>query len=901
MKKRHLKSVIIMMIVALSLIGVSYAFFTYYVEGEKTHEIIAGEVYLSFKDNTNSISLSNMYPETPEEARKRTDNVITFTIEGKSTITNKDVYYEILLNEGKEKSGMTRFNPDHLVFDLIEIDEENNRNYVVNAVKYSDINARKIWADTLNRNSSIERTYELRMWLDEKIVISDTEDYADYSTSEFENRYASIMVSVSGDLDSKFTPLVVQSSNNYVKNNNAYLFVSLNNEDTMTQLSSGISTGKLTTLDNTDTSNELIKTSGKSTFDLSIKGTNSDIVFSYVDSLGTEVTTTSETLNLTYDIASGKNVEIQLFVISKNDTNGVTDVEFILKKNGNTIQEFVKRMRIYGDNFCLNNGFTKLYDCIIASDSLATDIETAKLNVATKGEANINDTAPTYTYVEIETSNVSNVYSATGYQFYFADRYEFDPTSGNFKLYNSNESAIILDYLSDDYKNYYTCGATTKGNSKCSEIYRIDTTSSSGNTYTITSGDKITYKIATSLRSEVGLYSAEDDWGTSYFYRGAVTNNNVYFAGSYWKILRTNGDGSIRLIYNGDSTTSTNNNASINKATYTYSKKAPDNSLLATARLSDPTYVGYMYGKNYKITYGTETSFEDFASLTQYYFADGYEFDTTNEVFKLKKVNVDPKLATFSEMNGSYATYPYTCVKTSLDDVCEVLIKVNSLAKATQAKAQYYSYSSIDKASTRTNKNSSNAKTLLENWYDTNIATKTDAKGKNVTKYIVDGTFCNDRGIKDSTYNSGYLLSKNTLYAAYTRLTNSTSKTATLKCNGDVKDTFSYTPERGNGLLERPIGLITADEVSLAGGFNQIKNNDYYLKNGGYQWTMTPANYNSINLRARMWFISPTGALNPTGKVSDSYGLRPVINLSNNVLIESGNGTTTNPYSLKLS
>ena len=46
--------------------------------------------------------------------------------------------------------------------------------------------------------------------------------------------------------------------------------------------------------------------------------------------------------------------------------------------------------------------------------------------------------------------------------------------------------------------------------------------------------------------------SAPDDYGTSYYFRGNVENNWVKFAGYYWRILRINGDGSIRMIYAGD-------------------------------------------------------------------------------------------------------------------------------------------------------------------------------------------------------------------------------------------------------------------------------------------------------------------------------------------------------------
>ena len=51
--------------------------------------------------------------------------------------------------------------------------------------------------------------------------------------------------------------------------------------------------------------------------------------------------------------------------------------------------------------------------------------------------------------------------------------------------------------------------------------------------------------------TDEGLYKAEDDEGTSYYYRGAVRNNYVSFAGFTWRIIRRNGDGSVRLIYSG--------------------------------------------------------------------------------------------------------------------------------------------------------------------------------------------------------------------------------------------------------------------------------------------------------------------------------------------------------------
>ena len=83
-----------------------------------------------------------------------------------------------------------------------------------------------------------------------------------------------------------------------------------------------------------------------------------------------------------------------------------------------------------------------------------------------------------------------------------------------------------------------------------------------------------------------GIYKAEDDLGISYYFRGAVENNYVYFAGLFWRIIRINGDGSIRMIYagtsahaNGESET----DSRIGQITYNTNEK-------------DNGYVGYMYG-----------------------------------------------------------------------------------------------------------------------------------------------------------------------------------------------------------------------------------------------------------------------------------------------------------------
>ncbi|MDD4706171.1 MAG: hypothetical protein PHS24_03045 [Bacilli bacterium] len=87
------------------------------------------------------------------------------------------------------------------------------------------------------------------------------------------------------------------------------------------------------------------------------------------------------------------------------------------------------------------------------------------------------------------------------------------------------------------------------------------------------------------------MYKMEDDYGMSYYLRGAknYVNNNIIFAEHQWKILRINGDGSIRLIYNG---TCPNNSCIIN-----YSGTATQiGSSAFNTNSNDNKYMGYMYG-----------------------------------------------------------------------------------------------------------------------------------------------------------------------------------------------------------------------------------------------------------------------------------------------------------------
>ena len=89
------------------------------------------------------------------------------------------------------------------------------------------------------------------------------------------------------------------------------------------------------------------------------------------------------------------------------------------------------------------------------------------------------------------------------------------------------------------------------------------------------------------------LCKAPDAYGDSYYYRGNVTNNYVLFADKYWRIVRINGDGTVRVIYDGTSAHANGESSSDRQiGTSAFNSSYKDNA-----------YVGYMYGQTGASTY----------------------------------------------------------------------------------------------------------------------------------------------------------------------------------------------------------------------------------------------------------------------------------------------------------
>lgn len=158
----------------------------------------------------------------------------------------------------------------------------------------------------------------------------------------------------------------------------------------------------------------------------------------------------------------------------------------------------------------------------------------------------------------------------------------------------------------------------------------------------------------------------------------------------------------------------------------------------------------------------------------------------------------------------------------------------------------------------------------LNNWYQNTIVTS------KLDGYLEETAHCND--------SSNYVKMYHTYFGAYDRLV--TTKTPTLTCP-ETKADFG-------GSYNMKIGLITADEVALAGGVFNINNQNYYLYNGENYYTMTPLEY--YNYQAYLVSVNSFGAMTPTNTTS-IIGVRPTIVLNKDVTV-SGEGTIGNPYTI---
>ena len=196
-KKRNLLIIgIIALVIAIS--GVTYAFFTYSNTG-RNQELVTGDIWMHYKES-NTLTLSNMFPS------ENFSEYFEFTVEGKNT-SNKDIYYEIVIDHGDEVSGKTRIADEYLKFKLVEVTNETEGNDLLLTNQYYKVDKERVYVRKIDGDGAnaerITHKYRLYVRIDENTVITGGNTTGDYSQEEWNNLYASIKVNVAGDFTVK--------------------------------------------------------------------------------------------------------------------------------------------------------------------------------------------------------------------------------------------------------------------------------------------------------------------------------------------------------------------------------------------------------------------------------------------------------------------------------------------------------------------------------------------------------------------------------------------------------------------------------------------------------------------------------------------------------------------------
>ena len=163
----------------------------------------------------------------------------------------------------------------------------------------------------------------------------------------------------------------------------------------------------------------------------------------------------------------------------------------------------------------------------------------------------------------------------------------------------------------------------------------------------------------------------------------------------------------------------------------------------------------------------------------------------------------------------------------------------------------------------------SDAKSVLESWYQTNLLNYTD-------KIATGNYFCEEARVK---YDSNHI-----------------SNQAQMSIYKDYIPNFKcQTDGNGYGMINSNIGLISYEEAVFAGGYPGVNNDRYYLNRNSSFWLISPAGFYIPSSSSAVWKLFPTGYLNSADILIAVSPLYPVINLNSDVKV-IGSGIGSDPY-----
>ena len=174
----------------------------------------------------------------------------------------------------------------------------------------------------------------------------------------------------------------------------------------------------------------------------------------------------------------------------------------------------------------------------------------------------------------------------------------------------------------------------------------------------------------------------------------------------------------------------------------------------------------------------------------------------------------------------------------------------------------------------------STIKQAIDTWYSSNLVSYTD--------WLEDTVWCNDQTITFEGYHAPMNMNV-TFFDDYAR--NIQSHKPLLHCPTEYSLTTSST--QISNKLTYPVGLLTADELTLAGMGRLNYKDTGYLNNNEYWWGMSPFYFTND---FAVIFLGGVDGMLSGGGVYVEYGVRPAISLKAGTTVTSGDGTSSKPY-----
>lgn len=176
--------------------------------------------------------------------------------------------------------------------------------------------------------------------------------------------------------------------------------------------------------------------------------------------------------------------------------------------------------------------------------------------------------------------------------------------------------------------------------------------------------------------------------------------------------------------------------------------------------------------------------------------------------------------------------------------------------------------------------------------------------GSSKIKPILDNWFQNNLSYSDKIVKSSFC----TNFDYYSRTSSGTNAVVNYfqSYENIGQDSNNYSPLLycpSKYIINENIGLISADEIVLAGGSYKKSNSSYFLYNSSipdYYWTLSPAYYDPNQKNGNVFIVDKNGSITDWTRnlLTNDYYLRPVITINGNFEM-IGDGTVNNPYTYK--